>query len=506
MESRRTKMIALGLPLGIFILYRLSTTSADPDLWGYMAFGRLFWSGQGFPYQDVFAYVPVLKPWIYHEWLTGVILAPIYDALGGFGLQVLKYLVGAGTALLAYRTARLIGAGPLGSGLALFIGSGVFTLGHSPFRAGILTCFLFVLTLHIMESARVKERYRRLAWLIPIQLVWANLHGGFVAGLGIVAFFGLGRLLARKPFRPYLLSGIGAGLATLVNPYGLDYWTYMLEALRLARPEIAGWRPVFQVLAQDGPTPAEVYFLIVAVLTLAFLLRARLKDLSIWLVLIITGAMAFRSVRNEIFFLLAVCVYLGPSLDSFSQSLASDENLSRLLARIGWKIPAGALIIGSLLLLGPIAAKEPLKLELRTTSDPAHTGVYYPVGSLKFIKDNKLKGNILPEFDWGEFLLFHLFPDCKVGMDGRYETVYPLAYHRAYFDWLYGRPGGQGFLDAFPHEMVLLKAHSRLRAGLESDPAWRRVFDDPGSVLFVRSGENRQPRRKEQGLKPPDAE
>jgi len=44
------------------ILYSLSTTTADPDLWGYLAFGRLFWGQGGFPYLDVFAYVPTLKP------------------------------------------------------------------------------------------------------------------------------------------------------------------------------------------------------------------------------------------------------------------------------------------------------------------------------------------------------------------------------------------------------------------------------------------------------------
>ena len=46
-------------------LYCLSTTTADPDLWGYLAFGRLFWGQGQFPYLDVFAYVPTLKPWVY---------------------------------------------------------------------------------------------------------------------------------------------------------------------------------------------------------------------------------------------------------------------------------------------------------------------------------------------------------------------------------------------------------------------------------------------------------
>jgi hypothetical protein len=42
-------------------LNALSGTVADPDLWGYLSFGRLFWETGQFPYQDIFAYVPTLN-------------------------------------------------------------------------------------------------------------------------------------------------------------------------------------------------------------------------------------------------------------------------------------------------------------------------------------------------------------------------------------------------------------------------------------------------------------
>ena len=77
-------MIFLSLKL-------LSSNLADPDLWGYMAFGRLFWESKQFPYQDIFSYVPTLNPWIYHEWLTGVLFYPLYNHWGGAGLQLFKY-------------------------------------------------------------------------------------------------------------------------------------------------------------------------------------------------------------------------------------------------------------------------------------------------------------------------------------------------------------------------------------------------------------------------------
>ena len=101
---------AAVLLLILFMIYCLNTTAADLDLWGYLAFGRLFWGQGQFPYEDVFAYVPTLKPWIYHEWLTGVLFYPLYRTLGAPGLQVLKFALGLATVGTIYLTARRRGA------------------------------------------------------------------------------------------------------------------------------------------------------------------------------------------------------------------------------------------------------------------------------------------------------------------------------------------------------------------------------------------------------------
>lgn len=71
--------------LSVLITYMLAVLSslkaADPDLWGYLAIGRLFWQSKSFPYRDVFSYIPNLT-WVYHEWLTGVMFYPLYQTLG----------------------------------------------------------------------------------------------------------------------------------------------------------------------------------------------------------------------------------------------------------------------------------------------------------------------------------------------------------------------------------------------------------------------------------------
>jgi len=199
-------------------LYCLSTTTADPDLWGYLAFGRLFWGQGQFPYLDIFAYVPTLKPWVYHEWLTGVLFYPLYRILGAPGLQVLKYAFGLGTAGVIYLTARRRGADSLPTALILFFALLAMSVGYSAVRAQVFTYFFFALFLYLLESARLSGNWRRLWLLVPIQIVWCNLHGGFLAGLGLIFLYALGEALSRRPFRPYLGWFLLAGLAKLINP------------------------------------------------------------------------------------------------------------------------------------------------------------------------------------------------------------------------------------------------------------------------------------------------
>ncbi len=50
----------------------------------------------------------------------------------------------------------------------------------------------------------------------------------------------------------------------------------------------------------------------------------------------------------------------------------------------------------------------------------------FPVYAVKFLKDNNVKGNILVPFDWGEYAIWKLYPDNRVSIDGRFDTVYPI--------------------------------------------------------------------------------
>ena len=106
---------------------------------------------------------------------------------------------------------------------------------------------------------------------------------------------------------------------------------------------------------------------------------------------------------------------------------------------------------------------------------------------MNWIVQNGLHGNILPFFEWGEFIIWHLSPSCRVAMDGRYETVYEDHVHREYFEFLFARPAWRLFLQKYPHEMILLHTGIEIVERMKREKDWKIAYNDKISVVFIKN-------------------
>jgi hypothetical protein len=481
------KRLLIGLSTGSFLLCLLFNTRADPDLWGYLAFGRLFWTSGEFPYQDVFAYVPTKENWIYHEWLTGVLFYPIYNRWGGTGLQLLKYMLGLLTAVLVYLTARKRGANPLVTVVALLCVGRLFHIGYSPVRAQIFTYLFFVVYIYILEMTRRDQCWRRLYWLVPIQVMWTNFHGGFLAGPGLLGLYALGECLSGRRCWAYVTMLTVCGPLTLINPYGIDYWKYIIEAVSMDRPEIWEWHSVLSLIKKGYPHVFYLDLLLTLFLSSLFLVWYRKRDLTDILVLAVTAYLGLRHFRHQVFFLLAFGVYMPVVFTVFLGAIETHQGVVNF--RGGWGRKALVLLLGCLtaFFAHKFVSNSPFSLRTPPRRDLAEKRrFYYPIGAIEYIKTHNLKGNILPQFSWGEFIIWTLYPQCRVAMDGRYETVYQDDLCMEFWDFQYGRDGWQRFLSKHPHDMVVIKSNSTAHKLLQAEPGWKEAYVDAGCVVFLR--------------------
>jgi hypothetical protein len=476
---------ALGALVVAVLLDAMAKTQADPDLWGYLAFGRLFWESGAFPYHDVFSYVPTLPLWVYHEWLTGVLFSPIYQALGGAGLQLLKYALGLATLAMVYLTARERGGTFVSAALVLWLIQLFPVIGFAPVRAQVFTYCFFATSVYLLERARIRQRWGGLWLLVPLEVLWCNLHGGFVAGLGVMGLYALGEGLSRRRFWPYLRVMLAAGLVTLINPYGWEYWRYLWAALSMPRPEITEWASLWGAYQKGQIGNFELGYTL-GIVGFAGLLavRARWRELSPILSLCLVLYLGLKHLRHLTFFLLLVGAYMPALLTTCLKALPPSRTPRP--ARL-WTAVTVLLALTALLPASKFLSKHPLRLETSHLPTPgSRPGQYYPVGAVAYLESHHLWGKLLTEFGWGEYLIWNLYPRCRVALDGRYETVYPQGVAKEYFDFINQVGESRKFLEDYPPDLILLAPRSKAWAFMGANPAWRRVYADTGAALFVR--------------------
>ena len=487
----RWRVTAVFAVAGFAALYclRLGYPYADPDLFGYLAFARL-WDQTGvFPRRDVFAYTPVKPLWVYHEWLTGVLYYAVVKVAGFGGLKALKLALGLGTAAAVYGASRLRRASVLASLVCLFIVSPVFSFGFASLRAQALTNALFAVLLGLLEWSRVCRRPWLLALTPPLFVFWGNAHGGFVVGLCLLGLYALACWREPRQALPYVLAGLASLAATTVNPYGLDYWIYLAKALAMPRPDIDEWLSVPRALALGHQAANTAAFLLTVVVALLFFRRRNESDAAPLLVLASTAAMGFWHLRHQVFFFLAVAVYLPWHLDCYWARLGerrpdvagrwrklAGPGLPLLAVAMTAYFGAACLEDGKLLALSPARASDGNLL----------TAPYQPVEAVAFMREQGLSGKVLTEFEWGEYLAWELSPSVNVAFDGRYETVYQDDFSKEFFALLQSEDGIARFLAKYPPDYVLARSYLPLDHALGRLDGWVELRRDLGSVLYGR--------------------
>ncbi len=452
---------------------------ADRDLWHRLAMGRTVLDVGSVPLHDRFSYMPVKPLWIDHEWGSGVVFHALLSAFGDTSLILLRSLLLFLTLALVRRAQATVAPESRAFRPVFFL---VLFLALLPGFVPTIRCQTFTFTFFALwmlglESARRGARWP--FWAMPLtSVLWANLHGGFVSGLGLIALYGAGAALEKRwPRNEAILLPLCAGV-TLFNPYGLEYWRYIAEAATMRRPYITEWA----ALDPFGPLGDWTALKLLVLATAAALLHHRLArkkplDRTALVVLAATLYLAVRHSRHSPFFAIAAGVHAALPLAALGDALHE---------RLGAAVPAlrrfaAPLLLGFSLLVGVTAASL-------AASGSWHVEVsdrLYPVGAADFIETNGLERRLLVPLNWGSYILWKLHPNVLVSMDGRYEEVYPNEVYARVTEFTFAEENWRAVLERFEHDMILVHTESRTAELLREDPQWLQVYSDATSALFI---------------------
>ena len=128
-----------------------------------------------------------------------------------------------------------------------------------------------------------------------------------------------------------------------------------------------------------------------------------------------------------------------------------------------------------------------LALRAGLLSGTLRAGGRCPAGAVGFMAAHGFGGNVLAEYGWGGYLIWHAPAGSKVFIDSRFEMVYPLRVQRDYLDLLRGGAGASAVLAAYPTDYVLMPPDSAASRFMAAQAGWRLLYRDPVAALFARA-------------------
>jgi hypothetical protein len=432
-------------------LATVTTSCADPDLWGHVQYGREILRDGTLPRTATWTFAAEGAAWVNHENIAELLLAWTVDTWGAAALPWMKLTLAALIFGLMILSVRKSGSNWLAIAVVVTLVAANIRF-HWHFRPQILTYTSLAMMLAVWQYAFARLQAdddasrdtttRRMKWLWllpPLMCFWANSHGGFAAGLAILfAYHGLICLQlwwrtgwSVWPALIHLsLVSIASAAATLLNPYGIGLWKFMLDALRLPRPEISDWGPLALWTGE-----ATQFWSLMAVVALSLIFDRRRIQSSQLIIMVLLCWQGISHCRHLSIFAIVCGFWIPQHLHSVLDS--AGKTLSRLQpAGREHQFKVSPLLLSTLLILSLFRLVPHLK---QVTVDRSE----YPVAAMQFLHDHQLRGKVVVTFNWAQYAIGCFAADnrgdsqSRVAVDGRFETCYPREITDIYFDfWL----------------------------------------------------------------------
>ncbi len=461
LKTRAFMYILLAL---FSLLLACLSDNYDYDLYARLIVGEHFFKTGWITYQDFLSYTPT-HLWYDHEWGASVVFYAFLKLFGNFGLILVQAIAIFFTTFFVIKTQQLQ-KHSYPTSLAFIAGFMILFSHQNPsiVRCHMFSFSLFSMLLYFLEKTRLKNS--NILWLMPpIIIIWNNLHGGVVSGMGMIFIYMVAAIISRKPWRKYFgVLAISTPLL-VINPYGADYLNFLFSANTKNREYITEWWGVFVQRHVMYYYPLFCTLVFTILLTLVRFLNKKKIDITKTLALLTTATLGFIHVK-----LLSLAIIVVAALFY--------NEIIRLVHKNGIKFLNKTAYVLIALAVCYIPFSKPNVAR-------THAGKY-PIAEVEFIKQNKIEGNLITAFGLGSYTSYKLYPQNLIYMDGRYEEVY---YDRE-FDNLISYEKAEPIIwetviTNYPTQILMPEKVMPIYEFLRKNPDWEEVYTGPVCGVFL---------------------
>lgn len=339
-------LIFLLLAYWTLTALQMDHVADDPGLGWHILTGESILKSHTVPRIDPFLASTSPRPWIADQWLSDALFAGVLQ-LGGteHGMPLLYAVLTAIFLLtfmgITYASAARHAGSPILGGLAAFLALKLGSI-HFIVRPVVLGFLLFsIVTFLLWEIVRTVRRgdqvtLRKMGILIPLAVLWANLHPSFGVGIIVLTLMTVGLLydtviVEQRPLDTplfiVLVSSVALmGLSTLINPYGSEL---LRQVFTLVSDDFfmnlnSEWRAINP---RNGE--GQLFFTIVTILGLGAFVSPRRTRPLYFTELLVVGFLAFSTLKS-VRFLPYFAIVSAPLVAHAIRNLLHFEPLGRL--------------------------------------------------------------------------------------------------------------------------------------------------------------------------------
>lgn len=360
--------------------------------------------------------------------------------------------------------------------------------------------YLFLMLTVLLLNERFCLKSTNLTYFFILFIAWSNLHTGFLCGLAYIFFFLLALII--EPFllksmprlkymrRQVFLALLLALLGSVFNPYFIGLWFYLKQLCLVSfNNQLIELRPLtFSDLLSWTFLPYTL-FLFGTASFLAALNRYSAKSglpvgtsfvsLLLFLMPLSISLSCRRLIPFAVIFMLGAVLYqvrlLIRQLEGSAEELELEEpRLSASLSPVFVTVSTLVMtILGSVLMSSWI-----IKPELPQSSNVFHS----PFEAIEYIKANRPKGNVFCDAQYGDVMLWYLYPDAEVFIDTRFD-MYGEKIVSDYQKIIEAKPGWQETVKDYAIDWYFLPKKSPLAKTLLEGKRLNLLFEDKDAVI-----------------------